>query len=80
MILNSIVFVGMALYVLLDMIFRLRDEGRIEFLAENLSIKYIPCPFRALWIDMSVEGTVMKDTKSNSRIIGFIRMNSTVLR
>lgn len=62
------------------MMCRFPNEVREEFLAVHFSIKFSPSPFRALWTDMNVERSVIKDTKSNSGIIGFTRKDSTVLR
>lgn len=67
-------------YNLLEMALTLPKGVENEFKAGNFPIRFTPGPFKGLWSDMGVEMSGVKDTKSDSGIIGFTRKESTVLR
>ena len=55
-------------------------EVKNDFSAGHFNIKFSPYAFRGLWSDMGVEISVIKDTKSESGILGFTRRGSAVIR
>lgn len=67
------------LYVL-QMLNDLPREAEEEFLLGRHSIKFTPHAFQGLWSDMGVEMSVIKDTKREQSIDGFIHRGDAVLR
>lgn len=67
-------------FSVLEMLLKLPEEIKNEFLNGNFSVNLTAGPFRGIWSDMAVEMSVIRDTKSDTGIIGLTRKDSTVLR
>lgn len=64
----------------LEMLHNLPNEVKEDFKKGRFSVKFTPDPLRGIWSDMAVEMSIIKDTKSNSGIIGLTRKEPSILR
>lgn len=67
-------------FYVLEMLLKLPEEVKNEFLTGNFSVKFTAESYRGVWSDMGVEMSVIKDTKSDTGIMDLTRKDSTVLR
>ena len=63
-----------------EMLCLLQDTVQEAFSKGQFSVKQTPGKFKGTWSDMAVEMTIIKDSKSDSGIIGLTRRGTSVLR
>ena len=64
----------------LDMLTSLPEPVSEAFLEGQFTVRQTPGGFKGIWSDMGVETSIIRDSKSDSGIIGLTRRGTTVLR
>lgn len=64
----------------LEMMTSLPEEVATAFAEGQFTVKQTPGSFKGIWSDMGVETSIIRDSKSDSGIIGLTRRGSAVLR